>query len=85
MTRAQRKTPAPVSLADREAAALEEIERHMRWRMEPDGYGPRTLLQIAARLDLSKERIRQVEAVALGKLRQHTNPDWAPRTEGGAA
>ncbi len=55
-------------------ASLQDLtERERRivcWRFGLDGQGEHTLQQIATRLGLSRERVRQLEARALGKLRE---------------
>jgi RNA polymerase sigma factor (sigma-70 family) len=61
---------------ERERSALEGVatlnprERQIiGWRFGLDGEDPLTLRAIAGRLDVSAERIRQIEQRALGKLR----------------
>jgi RNA polymerase primary sigma factor len=49
-------------LGDREAAVL-------RMRFGLDGEDPMTLKEIGSRLDLTRERVRQIESLALGILR----------------
>jgi len=59
---------------------LEERERiilTMRYGLE-DGI-PRTLDEVGRRFDLTRERIRQLEAKALAKLRHPANPDGLRR------
>lgn len=69
--------PAVRATVDRMLAALDEREQViLRQRYGLDGGGePCTLDQIGQRLGVSKERIRQLEARALAKLRQ----DFAPQ------
>lgn len=51
---------------------LSEVERKiLRWRYGLDGNGISTLEQIAEKLGRSRERIRQIEAGAIAKLREH--------------
>jgi RNA polymerase primary sigma factor len=53
----------------RSVAALPEREREIvRWRFGLDGEEPLTLAEIAERLDLSPERVRQLERRALALL-----------------
>jgi RNA polymerase primary sigma factor len=51
-------------LNDREAKV-------MRWRYGLDGRGERTLQEIGRELGVTRERIRQIETVAMGKLKGH--------------
>ncbi|MEN8184654.1 MAG: sigma-70 family RNA polymerase sigma factor [Myxococcota bacterium] len=56
--------------AHRSLEDLGERERHILcWRFGLDGQGEHTLQEIAQRLGLSRERVRQLEARALEKLR----------------
>jgi RNA polymerase primary sigma factor len=56
------------------AAALSKLsareQRILRLRFGMDGKRPHTLSEIGKELNLTRERIRQIEAVALGKLRR---------------
>jgi len=52
------------SLDDREAKIL-------RLRYGLDGNDPMTLKEIGKKIDLTRERVRQIESVALGKIKEH--------------
>jgi RNA polymerase primary sigma factor len=71
--------PAVRATLERMLAALDEREQViLRQRYALDGGGePCTLDQIGQRLGVSKERIRQLEARALAKLRQDFTPQAA--------
>jgi RNA polymerase primary sigma factor len=60
-------------------AALDELDekegRVIRLRFGLDGDDPRTLKEIGEMLNLSRERIRQIEVQALDKLRRSTRCD----------
>jgi RNA polymerase primary sigma factor len=50
---------------------LEPIEAHiLRWRFGLDGEAEQTLKTIGDHYNLSRERIRQIQQVALNKLRR---------------
>ena len=55
--------------------ALNELDKNeekvLRMRFGLDNEAPRTLKQIGDKMNLSRERIRQIEAKALGKLRSN--------------
>ena len=52
------------TLDDREAKIL-------RLRYGLDGNDPMTLKEIGKKIDLTRERVRQIESVALGKIKEH--------------
>jgi RNA polymerase sigma factor (sigma-70 family) len=52
------------------ARGLDERERTVLWRHYGLGWPPQTLTQIGDSLGLTAERIRQIEAGALKKLRE---------------
>ena len=52
------------SLDDREAKIL-------RLRYGLDGNDPMTLKEIGKKIDLTRERVRQIENVALSKIKEH--------------
>ena len=52
------------------ARALDERERTVLWRHYGLGWPPQTLTQIGDSLGLTAERVRQIEAGALNKLRE---------------
>jgi RNA polymerase sigma factor (sigma-70 family) len=52
------------------ARGLDERERAVLWRHYGLGWSPQTLTQIGASLGLTAERVRQIEAGALKKLRE---------------
>ncbi len=55
---------------DRALARLDERARNIiQWRFGLNGEEPLTLAQIGQRIDLSRERVRQIEARALQRLR----------------
>jgi RNA polymerase primary sigma factor len=87
-----RDAPAPYELAaaalEREAlqvqlARLNERERAvLQLRFGLGGPDPHTLEEVGKRFDLTRERIRQIEARALGKLRHPSLARaWSSRTE----
>jgi len=71
--------PAVRASVERMLAALDERERViLRQRYGLDSYGePQTLEQIGRRLGVSKERVRQLEARAMSRLRTDFQAEWA--------
>jgi RNA polymerase primary sigma factor len=59
---------------------LNELPERERWCLElrygidADGLGPLTYQAIGELLDVSRERVRQIEAKCLKKMRQKLNP-----------
>jgi RNA polymerase primary sigma factor len=47
----------------------------LRLRFGLDGEEPKTLKEIGERLDLTRERVRQIESEALSKLYESMNTD----------